>query len=96
MNELAKEINDLLLNDPIIKEYLDLKNNIESDKELIKIRASLDELRKKICKNKEMDSKEYYDLLDEYKNDYRIKRYEQIQKEIKEYLADISDILSLN
>lgn len=96
MNKLAREINELLLNDPIIKEYLELKNNIESDQKLIAIRDELDELRRKVCKNKDMDSKGYYDLLDEYKNDYRIKRYEALQKEIKEYLAEISDILSLN
>ena len=95
MNKLAKEINKLLLDDPTLKEYLDLKNELENDNNLIDLRFKLDSLRKEICKNKEMDSSEYYNLLEKYKSDARIKRYEVLEKEVKEFLFDISDILSL-
>ena len=67
MNNLAKEINNLLLNDESVKEYLTLKKEIENDKELEAIYDELDALRREVCKNKEKDSNEYYALLDKEK-----------------------------
>ena len=95
MNKLAIEINELLLNDRFIKEYLILKKEMENDTYLLNLRSKLDLLRKDICKNKDKDSSEYYDLLDVYKKDVRVKRYLTLEKEVKEFLLEISDILSL-
>ena len=93
--KVAKEINELLLKDPLINEYLKLKEEIEEDTQLMELKGRLDLLRKEICKDKEKDSDEYYNLLDVYKQDKRIRRYEVLQKEINGFFSDISDILSL-
>ena len=95
LHKLAKEINDLLLKDKTIQEYLELKKNIENDEKLIGLKNKLDTLRKEICKNKDKDSEEYYNLLDKYNDDSRIKRLNLLKKEIQEYFVEISDILSL-
>ena len=62
----AKEINELLLKDKTIVEYLELKKEIENDENLVSLRNKLDVLRKEICKNKEKDDQEYYELLNDY------------------------------
>ena len=95
MNNLAKEINELLLENLTIKEYLLLKEEIENDVELVRLKEKLDELRKDICKDKDKDSSEYFDLLSVYKNNSKIKKYETLKKEIQDYFVEISDILSL-
>ena len=96
MHNLAKEINELLLDNGSISEYLRLKKEIDSDEELQEIKSKLDGIRKKVCKNKDMDSSEYFELLDKYNSDLRIKQFNSLKKEICEYLVEISDILSLN
>ena len=95
MKKLAKEINQLLLDNTEIKDYLKLREEIDNDSSFKEIKSKLDDMRKKICKDKEADSSEYYELLTLYKNDERIVRFESLNKEIKELLIDISDILSL-
>ena len=96
MENSAKKINDEILTNTIVIEYLELKKAIEKDRELVKKRSQLDEMRKEICKDKNKDSEEYYKLLDEYKNNPKIKRFEHLSGEIKGLIVEISDILSLN
>lgn len=96
MNNLAKEINQLLLDNPTIKEYLMLKKEIEEDRSLQSLKNQLDVLRKEVCKDKEKDSKDYFLLLDNYKKNAKVKRFESLKKEIHAYFVEISDILSLN
>ena len=95
MNNLAKEINSLLLEDENIIEYLNLKKQVEEDKELSDLYKKIDSKRKEICKNKDMDSNEYYKMLDLYNKDNRVMKLNRLKREIQEYLSDISDILSL-
>lgn len=95
LNNLAKEINEMLLEDVTIKRYLKLKREIENDPQLSSIYQRLDSLRKEICKNKEMDSSEYYELLNIYKSDIRVKEYESLKNEVSEFLLTISEILQL-
>lgn len=95
LNNLAKEINEMLLEDVTIKRYLKLKQEIENDQELVSIYQKLDSLRKEICKNKEKDSSEYYKLLNIYKSDIRVKEYENLKNEVSEFLLTISEILQL-
>lgn len=93
MNNLAKEINELLLSHECIKEYLSLKSEIDNDKELVLIRNKLNVLKKTVCSKG--DSSEYYSLLDLYNKDVRVSRYLSLKKEIEEYFLEISDILFL-
>lgn len=95
MNKLAREINQLLLDNETIKEYLSLKNEIDNDQVLKETKEKLNRMRKEVCKNKDMDSSQYFSLLDVYNKDDRIIRYEQLKKEINEYFLEISDILYL-
>ena len=95
MNNLAKEINALLLEDQTIKEYINLKKEIDNDKKLSSLYQELDKKRKNLCKKKDTDSKAYYELLELYNSDKRVKKLKSLQKEIQDYLMDVSDILSL-
>ena len=95
LNKLAKEINELLLENVTIKEYLLLKKEIEEDEHLVDLYSKLDAYRKDICKNKEKDSDEYYKLLALYNSDPRVAKYKMLKKEIQEYFVEISDILTL-
>lgn len=95
MNNLAKEINNLLLNNETVKEYLSLKEQINNDENLVSLRERLDSIRKHVCKNKDEDSSEYYELLDSYNNNLKIMRFAKLKKELQEYLVEICDILSL-
>lgn len=95
LNNLAKEINELLLEDKSIKDYLKLKQEISEDENLSELYNKLDILRKEICKNKDKDSTEYYELLEAYNSDKRIRDYKSLKREVQEYLMEISDILSL-
>ena len=96
MHKLAKSINEEILSNPLVKEYLELKKNIENDEFLQNKRDYLDDLRKQICKDKNRDSEEYYSILEEYKNNPKIRRFEYLESEIRGLIVDISDILSLN
>jgi hypothetical protein len=96
LEELAKKINELIHSNDTVKEYLELKKNIENDEKLVQIREQLDALRKEICKDKSKDSSEYFDLLSEYKNNCKIMRYEALKEKIGDLSVKISDILSLN
>ena len=96
LEKTAKQINDLILSNPLVKEYLALKDEVENDPSLSKIREELDSMRKVICKDKSMSSDEYYELLSVYKEDKRIARLEYLNDEIKGLIVEISDILSLN
>ena len=95
MNKLARNINELILENESVKEYLFLKKEIENDKHLQEVKEKLDLLRKEICKDKSKDSEEYFNLLQGYKEDEKIKRCEQLYLEIKDLMMNISDILSL-
>ncbi len=95
LNSLTKEINQLLLNNETIKEYLLLKEQIANDLKLQDLYIRLDSLRKDICKNKDKDSSEYYSLLEEYESDYRVKKYKILKREVEAFLLEISEILSL-
>ena len=92
----AKKINKEILNHPLVKEYLELKKAIEKDSELQRKRQELDTIRKELCKEKNGDSEQYYLLLDEYKKNSKIRRFEYLNNEIKGLIVEISDILSLN
>lgn len=95
MNKLARNINELILENESVKEYLFLKKEIENDKHLQEVKEKLDILRKEICKDKSKDSEEYFNLLQGYKEDEKIQRCEQLYLEIKDLMMNISDILSL-
>lgn len=95
LNKLARNINELILENESVKEYLFLKKEIENDKHLQEVKEKLDILRKEICKDKSKDSEEYFNLLQGYKEDEKIQRCEQLYLEIKDLMMNISDILSL-
>jgi hypothetical protein len=96
LEKIAKEINNSIHSNALVKEYLALKKEIENDNKLIKIYETLDLLRKKICKDKSENSDEYYKLLETYKENPKIARLEYLSSEIKGMMVEISDILSLN
>ena len=96
MENSAKKINEEILNHPLVKEYLKLKIAIEKDVTLQRKKQKLDAMRKELCKEKEGDSDQYYSLLEEYKKDWKISRFEYLNNEIKGLMVEISDILSLN
>ena len=95
MEKLAKSINDSILENETVKEYLKLKEDIKNDNNLQELKGKLDSLRKEICKDKSKDSEEYFKLLEMYKNNEKVKKYETLYVEIKSLMVNVSDILSL-
>ncbi len=97
MEQLAKDINNKIKQSNLYKEYLFYKNQVESNEEIIKQKEVLEDLKKKICKDKnENDVEEYYKVEKEYKSNLVVKEYFKSKEELYNLLKDIVDILSLN
>ena len=97
MEQLAKDINNKIKQSNLYKEHLFYKNQVESNEEIIKQKEVLEDLKKKICKDKnENDVEEYYKVEKEYKSNLVVKEYFKSKEELYNLLKDIVDILSLN
>lgn len=95
MEDIAKEINDLIKNSELYNNYLICKKNLEQNRELIELENRLENLKKKNCKNKNEDLiNEYYLLEQKYKGHPLVKEFENLKKDVYELLVSVSDILS--
>ena len=97
MEELANKINEEIRKSALYKNYLLIKNKIESDERLNSKKCELEELKKEICKSKNKDLlDEYYKKEKEYLNNPFVKEYLDLKAELKDLFKEIVDILSLN
>lgn len=86
--ELSKELKENLNNEPVLREYLRIKDIFEKD-------SLLNDLRKNIAIAKEKNDKERYDTLKEmYDNLPLVKNFYQLQDEVVELLQQVNQIIS--
>ena len=97
MEELANQINEEIKGSTLYKNYLLIKEKVESDERLRAIKSELELLKKEICKSKNKELlDEYYAKEKEYLNNPFVKEYLDLKAELKELFKEIVDILSLN
>ena len=95
MDNIAKEINELIKNSDVYNNYLICKRSVEGHQELNELKNKLDELKKSNCKNSSEELiDEYYIIEKKYKSHPLVKEYESSKKEVYELLMSVSDILS--
>ena len=84
----AQELKDSINEEPLIQEYLRVKEIYEHD-------ASIKELKKQIVRAKNEGRKQDYDSLVEELNHHPLEiNYQQIKDEVGEYLLEISNIIN--
>lgn len=100
VEELLKEVNSRLNDEPCIKEYFRLKKIIEEDDKLMKLDKDVREHQSKMCQNQNNDEiyfKEkalYESSLKELESNPIYQDFIEIKKEVNALLIDIHDILS--
>lgn len=95
MDEIAKEINDSIINSEVYKCYLTYKKKINKDSSLCELKNKMKEIKNKNCKDKnDKLVTEYYALEKEYKDNILVKEYESYKKEVYDLLSEVADILS--
>ena len=95
MQELAKKINEEILNSSVYKRYLNSKKNVENNECLLDLQNNMKILKDKICKEKNDELvEEYYSLDKEYNSHPLVKEYLASKSDLNALLLDISDILS--
>ena len=91
MNEsikLAKELKEEILKEPLIVEYLRVKELVEKDDEI-------NSLKKQIALAKaHKDNDLHKSLLDRYNNHPLVVNYNVLKEEVNEYLLEISKIVN--
>ena len=100
IDELLKEVNDKLLEEPCVKEYFRLKEVIEKDEKLAQLDKDIRTHQKLMCENQDNDEiyfKEkalYESLLKEMEENPIYQNFNEVKKEVNALLMDIRDILS--
>ena len=91
MNEsikLAKELKEEILKEPLIVEYLRVKELVESNEEI-------NSLKKQIALAKAHNDNDLHkSLLDRYNNHPLVVNYNVLKEEVSEYLLEISKIVN--
>lgn len=86
--ELAKELKEEILKEPLIIEYLRVKQIVESDIEI-------NSLKKEIALAKiHNDDKTHKELLNKYNSHPLIANYNVLKEEVNNYLSEISKIVN--
>ena len=97
MDNLSLKINKEIKNSEVYKKYLALKEKIDNDLYLNKLKKEIEELKSNVCKTKEENLvNRYYETENLYKNNFIVKEYLATKDELEVLLLDIADILSLN
>ena len=86
--ELAKELKEEILNDPLIKEYLRIKKLYESDDEINSLKR---EIALAKTQHKDVLHKE---LLAKYNSHPLVVNYNVLKEEVNNYLLEISKIVN--
>lgn len=86
--ELAKELKNAIEDEPLIIEYRNVKKQIDDNEEIssLKKQIALAKLHKDDALHKE--------LLDKYHNHPLVVNYDYLSEEVKNLLADISQIVN--
>ena len=99
IKEQVLKIKKILLSDPKIKEFLNLKEEVKNNKEILEYQDKIRALQKKMTTNVmdkekyEVAKKEYLETLDQYQNHPLVYNYIKLSEEIKDILLEIKEIL---
>jgi cell fate (sporulation/competence/biofilm development) regulator YlbF (YheA/YmcA/DUF963 family) len=91
-NELDLLIADLkkeVINEPIVQEYLRLKNIVDNSEELHKLEMEIKFIKK--CEMSNEEIAEYNSLLKKYNENPIIINYLAVQKEMQQFLKELKD-----
>ena len=95
-NDIKESLNKVkkdLLNEPIVKEYLRLKELILESDELSKLKKRISFLQK--CHVSEEEKDEYYKLLNEYNNNPLIIQFKSVSDDVCNLLEEIKKELEI-
>ena len=90
MNKLKKaclSLKEELYNDPLVKQYFYLKNLLENDEDIARLRKEISKAKKN--KNDVL----YNKLMDEYNSNPLVKNYYNVENELYSLLKQIKDSL---
>ena len=99
IDEILKEVDEKISNEPCIKEYFRLKDAINNDKELMRLDALVREHQTKMCQNQNNDEiyfqeKSFYEkYLKELENNPIYQNFNEVKKEVNELLLEIKNYL---
>lgn len=99
IDEVLKEVDECLSNEPSIKEYFRLKEIISNDKELMKLDSLVREHQTKMCQNQNNDEiyfKEkalYERYLSELEANPIYQNFNEVKKEVNKLLLEIKNYL---
>ena len=79
------------------KKYSLLKEKLDNDENLKRLKEEIEQLKSKVCQSKnEEDVNRYYEIENVYKSNPVVKEYLCVKEELHNLLKEIVDILSLN
>lgn len=90
MNKIKKaclSLKEELYNDPLVKQYFYLKNLLENDEDIARLRKEISKAKKN--KNDVL----YNKLMDEYNSNPLVKNYYNVENELYSLLKQIKDSL---
>ncbi len=90
---LISNLKEEILKEPLIKEYLRLKEIIKNNEEINKKILELQYLTK--CNASEEEQKRYYEIKKELEENPLIHNYKIVEEEVKNYKEEIKNILDL-
>lgn len=95
-NEIKESLNKVkkdLLNEPVVQEYLRLKELILESDELSKLKKRISFLQK--CHPSEEEKDEYYKLLNEYNNNPLIIQFKSVSDDVCNLLEEVKKELEI-
>lgn len=99
IDEILKQVDEKLSNEPCVKEYFRLKEIISNDEKLMELDKLVREHQTKMCQNQDDDEiyfreKELYEkYLSELENNPIYQNFALVKKEVNELLIEIKKIL---
>ncbi len=95
-NEIRNSLNKVkkdLFNEPIIKEYLRLKELLENSDELSKLRKQISFLQN--CHPSNENREEYYKILKQYNDDPLVIQFKSVADEVYDLLEEVKKELEI-
>jgi cell fate (sporulation/competence/biofilm development) regulator YlbF (YheA/YmcA/DUF963 family) len=84
-----KELKEVILDDPRVKNYLKLKSAVINDKRLNSLKNEMEYQRS--CNIDASARKRYYDLKKEYEEDPLVENYKVAKEELRKFIEEIEE-----
>lgn len=86
--ELAKELKDEILKEPLVVEYFRIKHLVESNEEINSLKRDI------ALAKAHQEDKLHKELLNKYNSHPLVVNYNTLKEEVNEYLSEISKIVN--